>query len=85
MEEITGDPATPALLLYEDSDVRKARFILPDHIHVVSTWGLLKGMERKGLVSSASDIWTALESAGRVPSRDDIDQAGVAAGRSTSW
>ena len=61
MEEVTGDPDAPVLLLYEDSDVRRGRFVLPENVHVLSTWGLLLGLERRGLIPSARDVWREIE------------------------
>ena len=69
LEEVTPDPDATALLIYEDSDIRKSRFILPDTVHVISTWGLLLGLERSGLIASADAIWADIEAAGRRPSR----------------
>jgi hypothetical protein len=85
IDEITSNPDAPALLLFEDSDIRKSRFILPSNIHVVSTWGLLRGLERRGAIRSADDIWAAIESGGRKPSAIDIDAPGTTDGRPTSW
>lgn len=85
MEEITGDPDAPVLLLYEDSDVRRKRFVLPDNVHVLSTWGLLLGLERRGLIPSAQDVWRQIETAGRMPSSVDADVPGVTAAGSTRW
>ncbi len=85
LEEVTGDANAPALLLYEDSDVRKSRFVLPENIHVISTWGLRKGLERKGLVTSAAEVWAAIEAAGRKPAREHVDLPGASGGRPTRW
>jgi predicted nucleic acid-binding protein len=85
LDEVNGDADAPVLLLYEDSDVRKSRFVLPDNVHVVSTSGLLAGLERKGLIRSAEAVWERIEAAGRVPSSATVDQPGAVARRSTSW
>nr|WP_294555516.1 hypothetical protein [uncultured Rhodopila sp.] len=85
IDEVTGDPDAPVLLLYEDSDVRKSRFILPPNVHVLSTWGLLLGLERKGLVRSAHDIWREIEAAGRSPSQTNADVPGTTPRGPTSW
>lgn len=85
LDEITRDPDAPVLLLYEDSDVRKSRFVLPSNVHVVSTWSLLLGLQKKGLVLSAQEIWTEIEAAGRSPSAVESDLPGTTDARLTSW
>ena len=85
LDETTGDPDAPVLLLYEDSDVRKSRFVLPPNVHLVSTWSLLLGLERKGLISSAQDIWAKIEAAGRTPSAISADLPGTTAAGLTYW
>jgi hypothetical protein len=45
LDEITGDPDSPVMLLYENSDIRKSRFVVPENVHVVSTRELLIGMD----------------------------------------
>jgi hypothetical protein len=50
-------PQDPVLVLYEDSDVRTVRFIRkPSNLHLLSTVGFLRGLERVGIVSSADAI-----------------------------
>lgn len=44
----------PVLLLFEDRDIRI--FNRPPNLHLLSTVGLLRGMERVGLVRSADDV-----------------------------
>jgi len=85
LEEVTGDPDSPVLLLFEDSDVRKSRFVLSDNVHVVSTLGLLRGLERRGLIPSTEEVWKQIEAAGRVPSSVPVDQAGVTVKGPTYW
>lgn len=85
MEEVTGDPDAPVLLLYEDSDVRRGRFVLPENVHVLSTWGLLRGLERRGLIPSAHDVWREIEVSGRTPSAVDVDVPGMTAAGPTRW
>lgn len=47
-------PQEPVLLLYEDKDVRVIN--KPPYLHLLSTVGMLRGMERVGLVTSADNI-----------------------------
>ncbi|WP_448202604.1 hypothetical protein [Azospirillum sp. sgz302134] len=68
-----AQPDDAVLLVYEDSDVRKSRFVLPDNVHVVSTKALLVGMERRGLIPSVDAIWKAITDNGRRPSEDSVD------------
>lgn len=85
LEEVTGDPDSPVLLLFEDSDVRKSRFVLSDNVHVVSTLGLLRGLERRGIIPSTEEVWKQIEAAGRVPSSAPVDQAGFTVKGPTRW
>jgi hypothetical protein len=87
LDEIAGDPDAPVMLLYEDSDVRKSRFVLPENVHVVSTKGLLVGMERRGLIRSADAVWLAINTAGRSPSNAAVDEPGTGGsdGDRTRW
>lgn len=47
-------PQEPILLLYEDKDVGVIN--KPPYLHLLSTVGMLRGMERVGLVNSADEI-----------------------------
>lgn len=47
-------PQEPVLLLYEDKDVRIIN--KPPYLHLLSTVGMLRGMERVGLIASADDV-----------------------------
>ena len=47
----TGEPV---VLLFEDKDVRLIN--RPPHLHLLSTVGMLRGLERVGVITSASDI-----------------------------
>ena len=47
----------PVLVLFEDADIPTVRFIRkPPNLHLLSTVGLLRGLEAVGIVSSATDI-----------------------------
>jgi hypothetical protein len=85
LDEVTGDADAPVLLLFEDDDVRRSSFIVPENVHVVSTWALLKGMERRGLIRSADAVWNSIVSAGRRPGKADIDKPGTSSGGRTNW
>jgi hypothetical protein len=85
IEEITGNPDSPVLMLFEDSDVQKRNFILPGNVHIISTWALLLGLQRKGLIASAQDIWDGIEAAGRHPSTVNIDQPSNVGPVRTKW
>jgi predicted nucleic acid-binding protein len=85
LDELTGDPDAPVMLLYEDGDIRKSRFVLPENVHVVSTKGLLVGMERRGLISSAEAVWHAINTAGRSPSNVVVDEPGATGSGRTRW
>lgn len=73
------------MLLYEDSDVRTSRFIVPQNVHVIPTWGLLKGMERRGLIASADEIWKAINDAGRFPPKERDESPAETPQGPTTW
>lgn len=47
-------PGDPVALLFEDAGIRV--FNKPPHLHLLSTVGLLRGLERVGVVASADEI-----------------------------
>lgn len=47
-------PGNPVALLFEDADIRV--FNKPPHLHLLSTVGMLRGLERVGVVASADQI-----------------------------
>lgn len=54
----TGDPV---LVLFEDSDVPGVRFLRkPPNVHLLSTVGLLRGLERVGVIASADAVVQAM-------------------------
>jgi len=75
----------PILLLYEDSDVRKSRFVLPDNIHVISTRALLVGMERRGLIHSADAVWRAIIDSGRQAMNGETDHPATTPRGPSRW
>jgi hypothetical protein len=47
-------PGDPVALLFEDADIRV--FNKPPHLHLLSTVGMLRGLERVGVIASADEI-----------------------------
>lgn len=85
LDEVTGDSHSPALLLFEDTDIQKSKIIIPSHVHLLSTKGLLVGLEQNHVIKSANDIWEKMNSNGRHPSEDVIDTPGIVDGKPTKW
>ena len=79
------DPGEPVLLLFEDSDIRRINALVRGNVHLLSTRALLIGMERRGLISSADDVWGAIHAAGRRPSEAEIDQPAPAPFGRSRW
>lgn len=51
----------PVLVLFEDSDLPRVRFFRkPDNLHLLSTVGLLRGLERVGVIASADAVIQAM-------------------------
>ena len=59
--EINSDPDLEAILLFEDNDVRKRRFVqaLPERVAALSTGDLLRELEAAGRIQSADQILDA--------------------------
>lgn len=55
---IAEDPNLEAVLFFEDSDVRKRRFVraLPEHVTALSTGDLLHELEAAGRIQSSDEI-----------------------------
>ena len=85
LDEIIDVELDSALLLFEDGDVLHRNFSLPKSVHVLSTRGLLLGMEMRGLIGSADEIWQRIRRGGRAPNEKFIDQPGTFSGKSTRW
>ena len=81
LDEITRTPDDPVLLLYEDSDVVTKRFVLPGNVHLLSTKAFLIGLERRGFIASAEEVWAAIEAAGRMPAPRTRDQPAAGGSR----
>lgn len=85
LDEVTGSPDDPVMLLYEDSDIRHSRFVLPGNVHVVSTKALLVGMERRGLIASAEAVWQMIVGSGRMPSPAEANIPASLGRDKSSW
>lgn len=59
MEEIAVQHG-PVLMLFEDWDIQHLQPVVKGDAHLLSTKALLVGMERRGLIPSAHDVWTSL-------------------------
>ncbi len=55
---VAADPDLEAILLFEDADLRKRRFVraLPEHVMALSTGDLLRELEAAGRIQSADHI-----------------------------
>ena len=60
VEKYAGD-GDPVLVLFEDSDLPRVRFFRkPDNLHLLSTVGMLRGLERVGVIASADAVIQAM-------------------------
>lgn len=85
LDEVTDAPDDPVVLLYDDSDIRRSRFVLPGNVHVASTRALLLGMERRGLVESAEAVWESMIGAGRSPSAAETEMPASVGREGSFW
>jgi hypothetical protein len=85
LDEIIDVENGAALLLFEDSDVLHRSFSLPRNVHVLSTRALLLGLQARGAIASAEDIWQRIRRGGRTPNDRLVDQPGVVSGKQTTW
>lgn len=53
---LLSDPSAEALLLFEDSDLRKRRAVVDERVSLISTGDFLRELEGAGLVQSADHI-----------------------------
>lgn len=81
LDEITRAPDDPVLLLYEDSDIATKGFVLPGNVHLISTKAFLVGLERRGVIASADEVWAAIEAAGRTPAPQAHDRPATGGSR----
>ncbi len=51
------DSEDSVLIIFEDSDIHRINVVLRGNVHLLSTWGLLKGLESAGIISSSEDVW----------------------------
>lgn len=84
-DEVLASPDDPVLLLYEDSDILKQRFVVPDNVHLLSTRALLRGLERRGLIPSADEVWDAIHSTGRAAAPIETDVPAQTPNGSSRW
>lgn len=68
------DSKDPVLIVFEDNDIHRINAVVRGNVHLLSTWGLLKGMERVGIIGSAEDVWRDISRNGRNPQRAFVDQ-----------
>jgi hypothetical protein len=62
-----ADPELQALLLFEDTDIRRRRFarLLPDRVTAISTGDFLQELEAAGCIQSADHILDEAAARGR--------------------
>lgn len=58
-------PESPVLLLFEDADIKRLAVLARGHVHLLSTKGLLVGMEENGIIPSAEALMAAMAGHGR--------------------
>ena len=56
-----NNPESHALLLFEDSDIAKKTFVLPDNVSLLTTGAFLLEMEKIGHIQSAEDMLKKVE------------------------
>jgi hypothetical protein len=78
-------PLDPILILFEDSDMKRINAIVQGNVHLLTTRAFLNGLERRGLIGSANEIWDEINSAGRSPSEVEIDQPAPATYGGSRW
>ena len=63
----TADPELQAMLLFEDSDIRRRRFVraLPERVTAISTGDFLAELEAAGRIQSADHILDEAAARGR--------------------
>jgi hypothetical protein len=85
LDEVLDSPDDPVLLLYEDSDIMKQRFVVPDNVHLLSTRALLIGLERRGQIPSAAAVWEEIHAAGRSPTASATDLTALRPKAGSRW
>ncbi len=85
LDEVVAAPDDPVMLLFEDSDLRRSRFVLPQNVHVVSTMALLLGMQERGLIQSAAEVWQKIAATGRHPFEQQAEVPAVTSAGRSSW
>ena len=85
LDEFVGDADAPALMLFEDDDVLSKNMILPKNVHLLSTTGLLFGLEKRGVIPSAEEVLKKINGSGRFPQMAQMDKPGEIGGLKTTW
>ena len=62
---LRNEPATEALLLFEDTDIERRRAIVDDRVSLISTGDFLRELEAAGLTQSADFILDQAAAEGR--------------------
>jgi hypothetical protein len=73
----------PVVVLFEDLDVRRITALVRGNVHLLATWGLLKGMEEVGPIEAAEAVWQAIVRAGRERARILTDRPAMGYAGST--
>ena len=73
LHEIT-EPDAPVLILFEDSDVKRIQIVADGNARIISTKAFLRGLEQRGLIRSAEEVWKGILATGRRPSEREIDR-----------
>ena len=79
------DPEDPVLIIFEDNDIHRINAVVRGNVHLLSTWGFLKGMERVGVIESAEGVWTDIVRNGRDPHKANVDQEAPDAFGGSRW
>ena len=79
------DPKDPVLIVFEDNDMERINAVVRGNVHLLSTWGLLKGMERSSVIDSAEQVWVDIERNGRTPRKIHLDRETPKAYGGSDW
>ena len=73
LHEIT-EPDAPVMILFEDSDVKRIQIVADGNARIISTRAFLRGLEQRGCIRSAEEVWKRILATGRRPSESDTDR-----------
>jgi len=59
--------------------------VLRENVHMLSTKGLLRGMERLGLITSEINVWESIIAVGRIPFDEIVDKSAPAVLGGSYW